>query len=120
MPTKPRVCAPLLKELDAIINPQEPDLTVWNWFYEQYAEDLASFTRDGLDKREREAFDDSTLKHQIFDYAPRRKRKAPKTNDIAYVLACWASGQKELIGQLRKDIANLIKQKASNNEATKK
>lgn len=92
--------ASLLAELDSLIGAPPNPLNDWVWdaLFNAYGEDIAG-GHEPEDEEEAAAFQDSTLKHQVFDYGTPGRREFAKAgrNDLAYSLVVdFVMGEEEL------------------------
>jgi hypothetical protein len=92
-----------LEQLDALIGPPNAiDDRVFNALFDAYMEGYAESLAPE-DEEEAEAFFDSTLKHQVFDYGPGCRPEFLKAgkNDLATVLVDMAEGDQETMVDAR-------------------
>jgi hypothetical protein len=88
----------LLAELDKFLMPGgELNEPRFEYLFDIYAGDLSSYTEPDEESEDWEPWNDSTMKHQIFDYWPtNRIARHPNFelwknwNDLAWVLADYA------------------------------
>ena len=111
-----------LEVLDAaFIDNGKINLSVWDYMWDKWAEALAYHTEPPHDDLEEyEPWRDSTVKHQVFSYWPTsrpsshpNKRVWKGTNDLAWCLAEYVEGDKDLEQDVREDLEKAMEKSVS-------
>jgi hypothetical protein len=111
-----------LKALDDVIAPNgKVDKKAFMFFFDAWCEDLSLFNRavledvEDIDEDDLAAFDDSTMKHQVFSYGADGRTTSPwnENNDLPYLLANMASEDEEFEKEIRESIEDWKKQRSA-------
>jgi len=102
----------ILSILDEALSPdgKNIDNDLFDKLFNEFGEDLAVFTEpDPKDEDTYEMWNESTLKHQVFDYwidsRPKNARPFPG-NDLPWILACYSAADPSVNKSILKILKN--------------